>query len=148
VLARRTVKRRNAELALNLMRLRGKARRQTPDDRLDCGADIMTAEDVRELVEREIAGDWSQTNLHGCDLRRCLVPAKLLEYDDSNGPFDAGPAPVVWMWLVLEELPTDRSGYKIVFGETAGMFGLAVPGIPRDVFLGYYGSFLETYRAM
>jgi len=109
----------------------------------------MTAEAVRELVEREIAGDWSRTNAHGCDLRRCLVPPELREYDDCGGgrPL-VEPYPVIRMWLVLEETPEDRDGYKIVYGEEAGMFGLAVPGTARDVFIGYYGSFLDTYRGM
>ena len=109
----------------------------------------MTGEAVRELVEQEIAGEWSLTNLHGCDLRRCLVSPKLREYDDSGGgrPL-VDPPPVIRLWLVLEETPEDRDGYKIVYGGEAGMFGLAVSGSPRDVFIGYYGSFRETYRGM
>ena len=109
----------------------------------------MTAEAVRELVEREVAGDWSLSNAHGCDLRRCLVQPELREYDDCGGgrPL-VEPYPVIRLWLVLEETPEDRDGYKIVYGEEAGMFGLAVPGTARDVFIGYYGSFLGTYRGM
>jgi hypothetical protein len=45
----------------------------------------MTAEGVRELIERAVAGDWSLTNLHGCDRRRCLVSPILREYDDCGG---------------------------------------------------------------
>ena len=105
----------------------------------------MTAEGVRELIEREVAGDWSLTNLHGCELRRCLVLPVLQEYDDCRV---VEPYPVIRLWLVLEEVPDDRSGYKIVYGEEAGMFGLAVRGTGRDVFIGYYGSFLDTYRGM
>jgi hypothetical protein len=109
----------------------------------------MTAEGVRELIEREVAGDWSLTNLHGCDLRRCLVPPALREYDDCGwGRPLVKPYPVVRLWLVLEELPADRGGYKIVYGEETGMFGLAVPGSDRDVFIGYYGTFRDTYRSM
>jgi hypothetical protein len=109
----------------------------------------MNSETVREWIEREVAGDWTRTNLHGCDLRRCLVPPELREYDDlGGGRPQVEPYPVVRLWLVLEETPEDRDGYKIVFGEEAGMFGLAVPGAPRDRFIGYYGSFLETYRGM
>ena len=109
----------------------------------------MTAEGVRELIDREVAGDWSLTNLHGCDLRRCLVPPVLREYDDCGaGRPLVEPYSIIRLWLVLEELPEDQSGYKIVYGEEAGMFGLAVPGTSRDVFIGYYGSFLDTYRGM
>ena len=73
----------------------------------------------------------------------------LREYDDCGGscPF-VEPYPVVRLWLVLEEVPEDRSGYKIVYGEEAGMFGLAVQGSDRDLFIGYFGSFLDTYRSM
>lgn len=109
----------------------------------------MTGEAVRELIEREIAGDWSRTNAHGCDLRRCLVPPELREYDDCGGgrPL-VEPCPVVRLWLVLEEVPEVHSGYKIVYGPEAGMFGLAVPGTTRDVFIGYHGSFFDAYRGM
>ena len=70
----------------------------------------MTGEAVRELVEQEIAGEWSLTNLHGCDLRRCLVSPKLREYDDSGGgrPL-VDPPPVIRLWLVLEETPLPRA---------------------------------------
>jgi len=109
----------------------------------------MTAQVVRELIDREVAGNWSLTNLHGCDLRRCLVLPVLREYEDCGGgrPL-VEPHPVIRLWLVLEELPEDRSGYKIVFGEEANMFGLAVAGPVRDIFIGYYGTFLDTYRGM
>lgn len=108
-----------------------------------------TGEDVRELVSREIADDWLQSNLHGCDLCRCLVPPELREYDNCGlGGILDKPPPKIAMWVVLEEKPGKRSGYKIVFGKEAGMFGLAVPGTPNDIFVGFYGSFLETFRGM
>jgi len=108
----------------------------------------MTPEEVSALIENEIAGNWSQTNWHGCDLRRCLVTPELRDYDDRGAPPPVDPPHVVKMWLVLEEVPEDRSGYKIVYNGEVGMFGLAVPGSPRDVFIGFYGSFLETYAGM
>lgn len=109
----------------------------------------MTAEGVRQLIQSEVAGDWSLTNLHGCELRRCLVPPVLREFDDcGSSRLLLEPCPLIRLWLVLEELPEDRSGYKIVYGEEAGAFGLAIPGNDRDVFIGYYGSFLDTYRGM
>jgi hypothetical protein len=109
----------------------------------------MTPEAVRELVEYEVAGDRSLTNAHRCDLRRCLVPPEWREYDDCRGgrPL-VKPYPVIRLWLVLESAPEDRSGYKIVYDPEACLFGLAVPGDHRDVFLGYYGSFLDAYRGM
>jgi hypothetical protein len=109
----------------------------------------MNAEGVRALIESEVAGDWSLTNLHGCNLRRCLVPPVVREYNDcGSGRPLVEPYPIIRLWLVLEELPEDPTGYKIVYGEETKMFGLAVPGTDRDVFIGYYGSFLDTYRSM
>jgi hypothetical protein len=56
---------------------------------------------------------------------------------------------MVELWLVLEERPDQRNGYKIVFDESRGDFGLACPGIAgHDIFLGCYGSFWTTFEAM
>lgn len=50
---------------------------------------------------------------------------------------------------MLEEKPQEQSGYKIVFDETERQFGLAIPGQNgADVFLGFYGTFLDTFNAM
>jgi hypothetical protein len=53
------------------------------------------------------------------------------------------------LWLVLEEDPKERKGYKIIFDETQGIFGLATTqqGGP-DVFIGIYGTFMETLESM
>lgn len=46
-------------------------------------------------------------------------------------------------------MPEDKSGYKIVFDEGSLMFGLATGNIHgRDLFLGCYGTFLETLEGM
>lgn len=108
----------------------------------------MTSDNVRQLVQQDIGGDWQRSNAHGCDLRRCLVTPVLFEYDDIGIRQPDAPAGVVRLWLVLEESPESRDGYKIVFSEQTGMYGLAVPGTERDVFIGFYGTFLETYEAM
>jgi hypothetical protein len=81
----------------------------------------MTGETVLRLVEKEIDGNWSLSNWHGCNLRKCLVQPELREYDDWSGRR-------VQLWLILEEDPEERSGYKIVYSEEAAMFGLAIPG--------------------
>ena len=53
------------------------------------------------------------------------------------------------MWLVLEENPRTRGGYKIVFDEQRREFGLATrEQSGRDVLLGFYGTFMETLDAM
>ena len=56
---------------------------------------------------------------------------------------------IVEVWLVFEENPTERNGYKIIYSEDQG-FGLMIPGIDENVpiIIGFYGSFLETLFGM
>ena len=104
----------------------------------------MQAEDVRAQIDREIAGDWDRHNPHGVDLLRCLVGPTKQRYEDSlhDGQH-------LDLWLVLEEDPASRGGYKIVYDEEKGMYGLAIRSDKdEDVFIGYYGTFLETLDGM
>ena len=104
----------------------------------------MSSAEVADLVAAEIGGDWSLSNAHGVDLKKCLVTPVRRVYEDS---FKEGST--VELWLVLEELPADGSGYQIVFDESARRFGLATSSRSgRDVFLGLYGNFIETLEAM
>ena len=104
----------------------------------------MSSAEVADLVAAGIGGDWSQSNAHGVDLKKCLVKPVRRVYEDS---FKAGAT--VELWLVLEEIPEDGSGYKIVFDEITRQFGLATSsGAGRDIFLGFYGNFIETLEAM
>ena len=105
----------------------------------------MTPGEVRDIIEREIAGDRSRRNAHGCDFDRCLVEPHLVEFENSGYP---GATGTVVLWVVLEEDPESGDGYKIVFEEAAGKFGLAVPGERLPVYIGRYGSFLRTFDAM
>jgi hypothetical protein len=107
----------------------------------------MTAEQLVKIIEAEIAGDWDRTNDHGCDLRRCLVPPRILEYYGCNRPSE--PYRILRMWLVLEEIPGTKDGYQVVYGEEAGMFGLAsAEGVNGATFFGYYGTFLQAFHGM
>ena len=103
----------------------------------------LSPSEVTEIIEREMAGNWSLSNAHGVDLKKCLVPPAKRVYNDS---FDEGKT--LELWLVLEEDPVAGSGYKIVFDEETRKFGLAVSAVDRDLFLGFYGSFLETLEGM
>jgi hypothetical protein len=103
----------------------------------------MLPSEVSKIIADEIGTDWARSNLHGVDLRASLLPPERRVLSDAR---DDGPRE---MWLVLEEKPQDRSGYKIVFDEAEQRFGLAIPGRDgRDVFLGFYGGFLDTFNGM
>ncbi len=103
----------------------------------------MTPKEIMQIIEREINGDWSISNLHGCDLKKCLVrPQKKLYVECFS------KAENYELWLVLEECTETFDGYKIVFDEKRKEFGLAMSTVERDCFLGFYGTFLETYESM
>ena len=101
----------------------------------------MTSEEVLRLIENEIAGNWTRSNAHGVDLRRCLLrPPRKQVFEDLGGT-------KIELWRVLDENP--GGGYSIVFDEEEGSYGLATEDIRRGwVFIGYYGTFLETLENM
>ena len=117
----------------------------------------MTADEVSKKVETEIAGNWDRSNEHGVDLRKCIVrPAVLLEYKNSWYQWASKrdpknrllSSPTLRLWLVLNEHPDTLKGYAIVYDEVADTFGIADSEASGNVFVGHYGTFLETLEAM
>jgi hypothetical protein len=103
----------------------------------------MNAEEVAALVRAEIADRWEQSNAHGVDLCACIVTPEKKAY------IDVGNGKAYELWLVLEEDPKERKGYKIVFDDAEHRFGLATTQKNGpDVFLGFYGTFMETLESM
>ena len=47
------------------------------------------------MIEKEINGDWSNTNWHNCDLKRCLIRPKRRKILFGVG--------IKEVWVVLEE---------------------------------------------
>ena len=103
----------------------------------------MTPAEVTAKIHTEIGDRWTFKNAHGVDLRASLVEPELREYCDTEGK---NPEK---LWLVLEEDPKGRKGYKIVYSEEMKMFGLAIRTTKgQDMCIGYYGSFMETLEGM
>lgn len=111
----------------------------------------MNAADVKSLVEQEIAGRWDETNDHGVDLGTSLLSPTIIHLIFRrvlDGKIDDH---IIRAWLVLEEDPRTRDGYKIVFDENRMTFGLACSGFAEDqhlVLIGFYGDFWTTFHAM
>ncbi len=103
----------------------------------------MTPQQVRELVEQQISGQWDRSNLHGVDLRTCLLDPQLTKC------IDAGTGQPVDLWVVLSEAPGNTSCYGVAYDERSKVFGLVEfnPDLP-PVLVGMYGGFLETMEAM
>jgi hypothetical protein len=105
----------------------------------------MEPPEITKIIEAEINGNWSLSNVHGVDLKKCLVPPVKEIYEDPSNNKN-----LIQLWLVLEEIPETHSGYEIVFDENRRKFGLAIieSGTKKKVFLGIYGSFLSTLGSM
>ncbi len=106
----------------------------------------MTSAGVRARVEAEIGTDWSRSNAHGVDLRRCLVQPRRVTCVNTFPQLNGGEP--LSRWIVLEESPGGTDGYLIVFDDRCGDYGLAIRGSDGPVFIGYHGSFLDTLRGM
>ena len=63
---------------------------------------------------------------------------------------NADPSGKTELWLVLEEVPETKGGYKVVFDERRGKFGLATADSSNelDTYLGAYGLFLTALESM
>ena len=104
----------------------------------------MTSEEVRALVHSQIGEQRARRNLHGCDLRECLVdpPEKLVLVKATDETDTEG-------WLVLREDPAGGPGYAIIYHEESGEFGLTqfAEGY-APCLLGLYGQFFDAFEAM
>ena len=101
----------------------------------------MGPKEIVQMIEKEIGGDWSISNLHQCDLKRCFVRPKRRKMVVFDGTARD-------MWVVLEENPETLNGYKVIFDEDGHRFGLAESYDSTPFVLGFHKSFLAAFRAM
>lgn len=103
----------------------------------------MTSKEIKDIIAQEINNNYDLSNAHGVDLRTCLIEPTLDNYIDSFNEKS-----ILKLWTVLEETP-DKEGYKIVFDANNKTFGLGILTEKNEsMFIGYYGSFLETLEGM
>jgi hypothetical protein len=107
---------------------------------------MILAAEVRKRIEDEIGKDWTRSNV---DLRRCLLREPVLttytnSFFDPAKPKDRRNRKQIKLWLVLEEDPLEKNGYKIVYDDREDLFGLACDG----VFIGFGGNFINTLEGM
>jgi hypothetical protein len=100
-------------------------------------------EKIKKIINEEIAGAEVIENSHGISLERCLVEPYEVICEDS---FEEGS--YISLYAVLKEAPSDEDCYHIIYDPLRNLFGLSIPGNNGRIFLGYYGSFLETLRGM
>ena len=101
----------------------------------------MTSVDVEILINEEIKDQLHTSNLHGIYLPDCLVRPLMEDYTSS-----LDPSANFRLWTVLIE---KEDGYRICYNEDESIFGLGIrSGNGQLVCLGYYGTFLNTLKAM
>lgn len=106
----------------------------------------MTPQDIKAIIAAELQGDLTRTNLHRVDLQKCLVEPRRVACINTF--------PEVWdgelidLWVVLEEATDTAQGYLIVFDEESRGFGLAYRSGSTPLFLGIYGTFVDTFDGM
>ena len=92
----------------------------------------MTFEEAAALIRAETIGPVPSS------VRLIDLPIRA-SFED-----DAGDTP--WsLWLVAELKAGSHSGHKLVFDEHTRQFGVASP---KNVFLGFWGSFRQTLEAL
>lgn len=101
----------------------------------------MTPKEITLMIEKEIGGDWSISNWHACDLKKCLIRPKRRKVIWHDGARE--------VWIVLEEDPIELDKIKIYFDEETKKFGLIMPS--REGFgfaVNSHDTFLEAFKAM
>lgn len=103
----------------------------------------MTPKHITQIIEKEINGDWSISNAHNCDLKKCLIRPKRRTLAFHSGIREA--------WIVLEENPIDLDGFMVYFDEKTNKFGLAGRSESSEYY-GYvcnsYDTFIRAFKSM
>ncbi|MBE7528511.1 MAG: hypothetical protein HND44_12335 [Chloroflexi bacterium] len=106
----------------------------------------MKSEEVAELIQSEIRTQKHEIDNLGWEWQTNLVPPRRVSF--GYDPYDSNAAIELWV-VFVEILENCRTGYTIVYDEEVNKFGLATSGHGNQpFFLGYYGSFLDTLKAM
>lgn len=111
----------------------------------------MNAAEIERLVHDAIGDSWDVTNHHGVDLRKALVPPRLIKVIQRLVHEGKVDDEVIDAWLVLIEKPESGGGYRIVADADGRTFGLASEGFARDehlVLCGWYGDFWSAFEGM
>lgn len=100
----------------------------------------MKPKEISQMIEKEIGGDWSISNAHGCDLKKCLIRPK-----KRNVNFHSKLKEV---WIVLEENPLTLDGYKVFFDEETKKFGLVDSSDSYGFACNSHDTFLAAFKSM
>ena len=101
----------------------------------------MKPKEISKLIEKEIDGDWSISNWHGCDLKKCLIRPKKRKLLTQHSE-------VKEYWIVLEEDPIDLEESKVYFNDENMIFGLAMYSEPFPYICNSFDTFIRAFKSM
>ena len=96
--------------------------------------------EISKLIDSELGGDRSLTNLHNCKLEKCLIRPKKRKLRFGRE--------VKEYWIVLEEDPVDCEGFKVFFEAETGRFGLAMHAEPFGYVCNFHDTFTAAFKSM
>ncbi len=103
----------------------------------------MNPDDLSKLIAEDLQKNAASLSWYGRPIAECLCVPRKMEFVDNFNKDE-----LVQLWLVFEEDPNIREGYKVIFSEVDKEFGLAVAGKKEPVLIGIYGGFVETLNSM
>lgn len=103
----------------------------------------MTPHQLTRLIQDDLASNAASLSWHGRPLHECLCEPRKQRFADSFNNNEA-----IDLWLVFEENASPDQGYKVIYSERDGEFGLATAGVNDPVLIGIYGGFVETLNSM
>ena len=102
----------------------------------------ITNEQLNLKVLEEINENWDLENPHGINLKESLIFPEIIQCSHGDDK-------LYQYWLVLTEIPNSTEGYKIIYDDESGLFGLAYSQKDKvPTHIGLYGSFIETLMSM
>ncbi|MGI9055914.1 MAG: hypothetical protein ACR2F2_08955 [Pyrinomonadaceae bacterium] len=100
----------------------------------------MKPKEISKLIEKEINGDWSISNWHNCDLKKCLIRPKRRKIRFG--------AEIKEVWIVLEEKPEIFEGFRVFFDDETKIFGLVQHSEPYGYACNSHDTFLAAFKSM
>jgi hypothetical protein len=99
---------------------------------------------IKKRILEELKDQGNISNFHGVDLTKSLVEPYRETFEVA---FEEGET--IELYVVLKERPNSNEGYHIACDPETWQFALTIGGNEnRRIFLGFYGSFLDTFRGM
>ena len=100
----------------------------------------MKPKEISKLIEKEINGDWSISNAHNCDLKKCLIRPKKRKIRFFRE--------IKEVYIVSGEEPQTLKGYKVFFDDETKKFGLTSYSEPFGYACNFHDTFLAAFKSM